>query len=188
MNRIFAIALSVMMLLGSTAHARGFYIGYRHPLGASTQKNSKKKNTFTEKLIVLGLGYGIFWYTLGIFEKSDGEKLFDKEERQLYSFLGAVSLVTGKNAMRRDGSGNSVNRRPPVVSGQVIESRIDGEFEGWDGETIFVLQNGQIWQQAVYSYTYSYKYNPRVWLVEAGLHWTMKVEGMSQTVSVKRVR
>ena len=34
----------------------------------------------------------------------------------------------------------------------VIESQIDGEFHGWDGETIFKLTNGQIWQQAEYGY------------------------------------
>ena len=34
----------------------------------------------------------------------------------------------------------------------VIESQIDGEFEGWEGETVFVLTNGQIWQQSSYDY------------------------------------
>jgi len=29
-----------------------------------------------------------------------------------------------------------------------IENRISGEIEGWDGDTIFKLDNGQIWQQA----------------------------------------
>jgi hypothetical protein len=35
-----------------------------------------------------------------------------------------------------------------------IESNISGEIEGWDGETVFKLDNGQIWEQAEYSYTY----------------------------------
>lgn len=38
-------------------------------------------------------------------------------------------------------------------SPDVIESRIEGEFEGWDGDTIFELENGQIWQQSSYAYT-----------------------------------
>jgi hypothetical protein len=29
-----------------------------------------------------------------------------------------------------------------------IETMIAGEFNGWEGETIFKLDNGQIWQQA----------------------------------------
>jgi hypothetical protein len=40
---------------------------------------------------------------------------------------------------------------PPVV-GDLIESRIDGQFDGWYGETIFPLQNRQYWQQAIYAY------------------------------------
>jgi hypothetical protein len=36
------------------------------------------------------------------------------------------------------GSGRSAN---------VVEASIDGDFEGWDGETTFRLSNGQVWQQ-----------------------------------------
>jgi hypothetical protein len=43
-----------------------------------------------------------------------------------------------------------------------IESAITGEIKGWDGETIFKLDNGQIWQQAEYDYTYFYEYHPDV--------------------------
>ncbi len=32
-------------------------------------------------------------------------------------------------------------------SSKVIESKIDGESEGFEGDTIFKLTNGQIWQQ-----------------------------------------
>jgi hypothetical protein len=42
-----------------------------------------------------------------------------------------------------------------------IESTISGEIEGWDGETIFKLDNGQIWQQAEYDYTYFTRIGPR---------------------------
>ena len=35
-------------------------------------------------------------------------------------------------------------------------SRIDGIFEGWRGDTIVKLKNGQFWQQAIYSYNYDY--------------------------------
>lgn len=35
--------------------------------------------------------------------------------------------------------------RETINSDDVIESRIDGTFEGWDGDTVFKLINGQIW-------------------------------------------
>lgn len=47
-----------------------------------------------------------------------------------------------------------------------IETSIDGEFEGWKGDTIFKLQNGQIWQQSSYKYEYHYSYSPKVILYQ----------------------
>src|SRR6202044_232769 len=43
-----------------------------------------------------------------------------------------------------------VYREPSGSCAPAIESSISGEFHGWDGETIFKLDNGQIWQQAEY--------------------------------------
>jgi len=81
--------------------------------------------------------------------------------------------------------------QPPssgVPSGDVIESRIDGTFEGWDGDTIFKLINGQIWQQAEYAYTYHYAYRPEVLIYRSGSGYKMKVEGVSREIRVKRLR
>ena len=71
---------------------------------------------------------------------------------------------------------------------QVIESQIDGEFEGWEGETIFKLINGQMWQQSSYAYTYSYAYMPEVMIYPSGGTCNLKVEGVSETISVQRIR
>ncbi len=73
-------------------------------------------------------------------------------------------------------------------SGEVIESEIDGEFEGWSGETIFKLANGQIWQQAEYDYEYEYEYRPKVMIYRSGGEYRLKVEGMDQSVAVKRLK
>jgi hypothetical protein len=43
-----------------------------------------------------------------------------------------------------------------------IETRVDGDFKGWEGETIYKLRNGQIWQQASYHYHYHYAFAPEV--------------------------
>jgi hypothetical protein len=37
--------------------------------------------------------------------------------------------------------------RSPCES--AIDSHIDGEFKGWEGETIYKLDNGEIWQQSI---------------------------------------
>ena len=70
----------------------------------------------------------------------------------------------------------------------VIESRIDGEFEGWEGETIFKLMNGQIWQQTSYAYHYHYAYMPEVLIYKTAGGYKMKVEGVDVTIYVRRIR
>jgi hypothetical protein len=70
----------------------------------------------------------------------------------------------------------------------VVESRIDGEFTGWEGETIFKLVNGQIWQQSSYAYKYVYKYSPKVLIYKSGVGYKMQVEGVDGTISVTRLK
>ncbi len=72
---------------------------------------------------------------------------------------------------------------PAPVSGSVVESRIDGEFQGWDGDTVFRLLNGQIWTQASYSYSYHDAYDPQVLIYPSNGGWRMRVDGVSQTIS-----
>ena len=69
-----------------------------------------------------------------------------------------------------------------------IESAISGEVHGWDGETIFKLDNGQIWQQAEYDYNYFYDYNPDVTIYQTSGGCRMKVEGENETLPVKRIK
>lgn len=86
---------------------------------------------------------------------------------------------------RRSGPGSQPQQTP---SAEVIESQIDGEFSGWEGETIFKLTNGQIWQQAAYAYTYSYKYRPRVLIFRTSGGYEMQVEGMDRRIRVVRIK
>ena len=81
--------------------------------------------------------------------------------------------------------GSSSSSSCPSSSRRAIESEIDGTFNGWDGDTIFKLTNGQIWQQDEYDYEYQYEYNPDVLIFRDGTNWKMKVEGMDETIRVK---
>jgi len=69
-----------------------------------------------------------------------------------------------------------------------IESTISGESEGWNGETIFKLDNGQIWQQAEYAYTYFYAYRPDVTIYNTREGCRMKVEDEEETILVRRLK
>lgn len=67
----------------------------------------------------------------------------------------------------------------------VIESKVDGESEGWSGETILKLRNGQIWQQTEYKYKYKYKYSPDVLIVKQSGRWKMKLGDIDEFVGVE---
>lgn len=76
----------------------------------------------------------------------------------------------------------------PGSTSTIIESYIDGTFEGWDGDTLFKLRNGQIWEQASYSYTYHYAYSPEVLIYSTAGGYKMVVEGVSETIYVRRLK
>ncbi len=96
------------------------------------------------------------------------------------SFLFLISLcIVGY-------SGISAEDIEPKASG--IESKVDGEFEGWDGETIVKLVNGQIYEQAEYYYEYHYAYMPDVLVYSSGGRIKMKVEGVKKAVAVRHLK
>lgn len=70
----------------------------------------------------------------------------------------------------------------------VVESRTVAECSGWDGETLFKLDNGQIWEQAEYRYRYFYKYRPKIRVWTDGGRYQLEVEGVKETIRVQRVR
>jgi hypothetical protein len=43
-----------------------------------------------------------------------------------------------------------------------VETRIDGEFTGWNGETLYKMDDGTIWQHSNYHYHYHYSFHPSV--------------------------
>ncbi len=72
---------------------------------------------------------------------------------------------------------NGQNKIVPIQQiSDVIESQINGEFNGWEGETIYELTNGQVWQQSTYDYEYTYSYMPDVFIYNAGNGYKMQVE------------
>ncbi len=106
---------------------------------------------------------------------------------------GSFYLAILKQAEKESPAPPPVPAAPSVAPHRsscvpAIESAITGEVEGWDGETIFKLENGQIWQQAEYDYTYFYEYNPEVTIYQTSAGCRMKVEGEDETVLVKRIK
>lgn len=90
-----------------------------------------------------------------------------------------ASTQTLKGGQQETGAG---------ASPSVIETKIDGDFNGWEGETIVKLMNGQIWQQSEYHYHYHYAFMPEVLIFKSGSGYKMKVDGVEKAVGVKRLK
>lgn len=67
-----------------------------------------------------------------------------------------------------------------------IRSKIVSDFTGWSGDTIFQLQNGQVWKQDRYKYKYFYANKPYATIVQIGSRFVMIVKGHS--IRVKRIK
>lgn len=76
----------------------------------------------------------------------------------------------------------------PVAPSGVIESRINGIFEGWDGDTVFSLMNGQIWQQSSFGVVLRLTMSPKVTIYPSYGRYQMHVEGVDQNIYVIRLR
>lgn len=132
-----------------------------------------------------------------IFKLSDGSIWQVKYEYEyLYEYSPNVIVCPSRGKLAINGKTLNVQsikaapagRAGKSRSSEVVESQIEGEFNGWDGETIFKLTNGQIWQQSSYAYTYSYKYRPKVLIFSSGGGYQLQVEGMDQRISVERLK
>lgn len=83
-----------------------------------------------------------------------------------------------------NGNSQAAKSGDPIT----IEAQIDGDFEGFDGETIFKLTNGQIWQQSEYYYYYHYSFMPQVTILQSGPSFKILVEGVPKAVGVERLK
>jgi hypothetical protein len=72
----------------------------------------------------------------------------------------------------------------------VVVSPLIGEFKGWDGETIFKLQNGMIWKQTEKGRQITkLLINPVVTITPGMFNsWHLTVEGYNRNVQVDRIQ
>ena len=118
-------------------------------------------------------------------------KLFTKEQKQILNLERMTPKQ--KEVLRRKiidsyRAGFKKGWEQGRRNNSVIETQIDGAFQGWEGETIVKLINGQIWQQSSYHYEYHYAYMPEVLIYRSGVGFKMVVDGTSEAVGVTRLK
>ena len=71
-----------------------------------------------------------------------------------------------------------------------ITSKLTGTFDGWDGQTVFELENGQIWAQASKTKWYTKEVENPVAIIEPGMFgtWRLHIEGLDKDCRVKRIQ
>jgi len=117
-------------------------------------------------------------------------KLSLAEKEELRKHIEALLIEAARSGAQQSALGQFTQPGPLAADSQasVIESKIDGDFEGWEGETIVKLLNGQIWQQTDYYYHYHYAFMPSVLIYNSGVGWKMKVDGIEKAVRVTQLR
>jgi hypothetical protein len=123
------------------------------------------------------------------FKAAGLNKLSDSELKQLNAwFNGEKTVVVEKTVIVEKPAEIGMAAKKQDTSD--INSRLVGEFRGWRGNTVFTLENGQIWEQADRSEMFASKsLNPKVKVLYSGFSgWKMQVEGYNTLVKVKRVK
>lgn len=127
------------------------------------------------------------------------DKLTDEELAALNRWLRDHSVATldtpvargrvsgeaalGTVADKRGFEGDDTNK-------DTIVSPLVGEFKGWDGDTVFELENGMIWKQdETDTYVTRTLVNPVV-TIKSGMFnsWRLSVEGYNKWVKVERIQ
>lgn len=74
------------------------------------------------------------------------------------------------------------------VEKEGVRTRIVGEFRGWDGETIFRLENGQVWKQRLPGNWHYRASAPEVELSKNFMgYWMLRVLEADRAVGVTRI-
>jgi hypothetical protein len=115
------------------------------------------------------------------------DKLSPQQRAEVVRLLQEVYQL-GLQEGKKSASVSQPRGTTGTVTPSVIETQIDGDFEGWEGETIIKLMNGQIWQQTEYYYYYHYAFMPKVLIYRSGGGYKMKVDGVDKAVGVERLR
>jgi hypothetical protein len=133
------------------------------------------------------------------FARAGLDKLSDEELTYLSDWLsGKVDeekekvvneiIPAGENRFGADEQiQRNVNRIRPEPTELV--SRIPGPFDGWDGDTVFHLENGQVWKQSQRD-KFSVRLEDPVVTIEKGIlgAYFLSVEGFGSRVKVKRLK
>ena len=125
------------------------------------------------------------------------DKLTPAELTELNSWIRRHSLATLSTPTAAPATASSeVETDPRGLKSEEkedrtpINSRIVGPFSGWDGQTVFKLENGMIWVQADKDKFFIKEVqNPAVTIEPAMFgKWRLSIDGYDETCKVRRIQ
>ena len=130
------------------------------------------------------------WNENAVFRLTNGQlwQQISNSHKYHYAYCPKAFIFkdrAGETSLAVEGMDESVTVKK-LLRGDYIESRIDGEFFGWSGDTEFRLTSGQVWRQIDRAYTYYYANNPKIIIYRGAGCYIMRVEGVESSVQVKR--
>lgn len=139
-----------------------------------------------------------------IFKLSDGSVWEVKYEYQyLYSYYPSVvvcpskaKLMIGDKSLNialisKTANQSSSQQDKQAIqsrSPEFVETRVNGQFEGWSGDTIVKTIDGHIWQQVEPYIWYHYALNPKVIIIRTKNVIKMQVEGVEKLLHVVQLK
>jgi hypothetical protein len=104
------------------------------------------------------------------------QKLDPAERAKLDEFIRKY-VATSNEKVATDAVDKAVKEHK-VTAPEVIQSKIVGPFTGYNGRTIFTLENGQRWAQSQRDSAYFSKIDsPPVLIIKAGFGYRMYIAG-----------
>ena len=67
------------------------------------------------------------------------------------------------------------------------DTYISDEFEGWDGDTVYELDDGSKWKLVSYAYSYTYSYHPKAIIWRDGGRYYLEVANMPDKQEVRQM-
>ena len=124
------------------------------------------------------------------------DKLSDEELNALNNWIRRHSLGTldaPRGVVPGTGAGLGADDRRGFTDSNdetPIKSRIAGLFTGWDGQTIFKLENGMIWAQTDKDKLFTKDLQSPEVTIESGFFgsWHLSVEGYKSRCKVRRIQ
>ena len=122
------------------------------------------------------------------------QKLTPDELEALNQWIRKRSLAT-LDVPSRSGTSTGGDQQAGLSSIEDMEreeftSRIVGPFSGWDGQTVFKLENGMIWAQAKDDKFYTREIQSPAVTIKPGMfgNWYLEVEGVDEECRVERIQ